>query len=262
MNASETFPNGVPSFYDADWKFSDERLFKEAILSHSNTNISKSRFYLSWRKVIEVYSERKMTKETDKLAALRGLVKEAAIFLDDELIVGLWERRLEVELLWWVKNPKKSKRHEAFSAATWSWISINAPISYTLDGFDTLDAISSWIKIIQIEEGPVTSVSTLSGKIVVKGVLVPMHHLATREWVKTLKWRPDLEGPDWASVSCLMVAASEYYTYALGIIPIERDNAIYQRVGLICCRGDPLLMRSSLNRWWKDENKLKMITII
>jgi hypothetical protein len=236
LNASETFPNGVPSFYDADWKFPDERLFKEVILGHSNTNISKNRFYLSWRKVVEAYSERKMTKETDKLAALLGLVKEAAIFLDDRFLVGVWEKRLWAELLWWVKDPKKSKRHETFSAPTWSWVSINAAISYNLDGFDTVDAMNSCIKIVRVEEGPAASLTTLSGKIVVQGMLVPMHRLSTGEWVKTLKWRPDFEGTDSASASCLIVAASGFYAYALGIVPVEGDEGMFKRVGLICCR--------------------------
>lgn len=151
LNASETFPDGIPDFYHAKMKSLDFRLFKEAILGGSETIISHEQFHTSWMKVVEEYSERKMTRERDKLAALLGLAKEAAIFLKDEFLVGLWRSRLWRNLLWWVKELDTCIRPQNFTAPTWSWASINAPISYELLGLDRDVDIDQCIETIHVE---------------------------------------------------------------------------------------------------------------
>lgn len=55
VNASETFPDGIPGFYDADLNLMDGRLFKEAITGGSKTPVSHERFYTSWKKIVEAY---------------------------------------------------------------------------------------------------------------------------------------------------------------------------------------------------------------
>ena len=71
--ASESFPGGIPGFYDTDLKLEDLRFFKDVVLGASNHLPSQVRLYESWKKVVETYSEREMTKETDKVAALLGV---------------------------------------------------------------------------------------------------------------------------------------------------------------------------------------------
>lgn len=174
LNASETFPGGIPGFYDADMQRLDFRLLKEAIIGGSETIISHERFYTSWKRVVEEYSKRKMTRETDKLVALLGVAKEAAIFLKDEFLVGLWKSRLWRDLLWWVKEPDRCIRPESFTAPTWSWASINAPISYELLGRDSDHDLEPCIEIIHVEAESNQILPLLSGKIVVRGKLVTM----------------------------------------------------------------------------------------
>lgn len=58
LNASETFPNGLPCFYDADLKLMDVPLFKEAVLTGSTNLANSQRFYNSWKEIVEDYSAR------------------------------------------------------------------------------------------------------------------------------------------------------------------------------------------------------------
>ncbi|KAH6662760.1 hypothetical protein B0J14DRAFT_610135 [Halenospora varia] len=245
LNASETFPNGIPGFYDADLQLPDERVFKEAILNTGNTTISQSRFYTSWMKIVEAYSERQMTKETDKLVALLGVVKEAAIVFEDSFIVGLWRKRLMSDLLWWVKSPDKSTRPSAFSAPSWSWVSLNAAISYGLGGFDAFDEINYCIKSYNVEAESNPTVAHLSGQLTVDGKLFPLrpksHGDTHRSPDQTPEpsWMEDFEGTDTSQVECLIVAVSIHYIYALGLLPIEGQSGFYKRVGLVHWRANP-----------------------
>lgn len=100
INASETFPAGIPTFYDTDLRQRDLRVFKEAMrreyasLRPLPRESDRLRFYHYWRKVVENYSARDITKDGDKLMALAGIAKGAAKLLDDRLVVGLWKRQI------------------------------------------------------------------------------------------------------------------------------------------------------------------------
>jgi len=270
LNASETFPNGIPGFYDADLQLPDERLFKEAILNTSNTKISQSRFYTSWMKIAEAYSERQMTKETDKLAALLGVVKEAAIVFDDSFVVGLWRKRLMPDLLWWVRSPDKSKRPTAFSAPSWSWLSLNAAISYELGGFDTADEIDYCIKSYDVVAELNPTVAHLSGQLMVEGKLFPLRPEGHSDALRVPgqapepSWMEDIEGTDASQVRCLIVAVSTHYIYALGLLLVGGD--LYKRVGLVHWRNDPERVGwDRVKGKWQvsvEKRELKKITIV
>jgi hypothetical protein len=87
----------------------NKRLIREAIFGGTSEIITRERFYASWKALVEAYSTRMITRETDKLAALLGFVKQAASFIDDDFMVRLWKKRIHRDLLWWVKEPDKSR---------------------------------------------------------------------------------------------------------------------------------------------------------
>ncbi|ERF76416.1 hypothetical protein EPUS_06974 [Endocarpon pusillum Z07020] len=271
LNASETFPDGIPDFYDAKMKSLDFRLFKEAILGGSETNISHEQFHTSWMKVVEEYSERKMTRERDKLAALLGVAKEAAIFLKDEFLVGLWRSRLWRHLLWWVKEPDMCIRPRNFTAPTWSWTSINAPISYELLGLDRDVDVYQCIETIHVEAESNQTLPLLSGKLVVRGKLVPMMAQGPQDAsgssalanLPAPMWREDIVGTDPASVQCLIVAVSSCYVYALGLVALEDAEHHYNRVGMVNWRARPRVF--GWDEWtgkWGDAGELETITCL
>ncbi|KAH8888138.1 HET-domain-containing protein, partial [Thozetella sp. PMI_491] len=78
----------------------------------------------SWWTCVEDYSNRKLTKESDKFAALAGLIK--AFPLDAKPIAGLWEDDIHFGLLWCTRGP--ATRCGMDGIPTWSWASVNSPV--------------------------------------------------------------------------------------------------------------------------------------
>ncbi|KAF2116957.1 heterokaryon incompatibility protein-domain-containing protein [Lophiotrema nucula] len=88
-----------------------------------------------WYHTVEEYTRRSLTHQSDKLPALAGIVKqfqaerESGIFLN-----GLFAKHLPSSLLWTVVRDPYSQpgfsRQESYRAPSWSWASINGPVSY------------------------------------------------------------------------------------------------------------------------------------
>jgi hypothetical protein len=267
LNASETFPNGLPGFYDADLKLMDMRLFKEAVLTGSADLIKSQRFYNSWKEIVEEYSSRQMTKETDKLAAILGLAKEAAFGLKDTFLLGLWKGHLHRDLLWWVKDPETASRPATFKAPSWSWASINAPISFELRGRDYDRRVGNCINIILTEVESDQTLPNLTGKLIVRGKLFPLVP-EKLEFVlppgrSPPSWKEDMEGVDPASVKCLIVLATEHYIYGLGLVPLDDIGRNHKRVGIVDWRIDPREFGYDINKLsWNDESEMRTIIIL
>lgn len=88
--------------------------------------------YLAWSKAIAPYSQRKMSKSLDKLAAIAGYANYCQKIISCKYMYGLWEDYLCDELLWMVQdplidNPTPVRRVEN-RAPSWSWASIDGPV--------------------------------------------------------------------------------------------------------------------------------------
>jgi hypothetical protein len=83
--------------------------------------------YTLWDFVMDAYSRSKLTyPKKDKIIALTAMSKQTS--LNDDLVAGLWRKRLPFQLLWEVvKYDPKSQRPE-YQAPSWSWASLNVPI--------------------------------------------------------------------------------------------------------------------------------------
>ncbi|KAF1809705.1 HET-domain-containing protein [Eremomyces bilateralis CBS 781.70] len=132
---------------------------------------NKARLYDEWRVLVPEYTSRSLTVESDKLAALSGLVTRFQNLMtqvageSDACLAGLWSGNLAAELAWlpsdghaqslWLKSSdgkedpelptnaaeierwvaekvSKHKRRtpETYIAPSWSWASIQGPVSY------------------------------------------------------------------------------------------------------------------------------------
>lgn len=98
-----------------------------------------------WYGLIEDYSSRYLTKETDKLPALAGL---ALKFCEDQnpgkYLAGIWSSHLPSALLWKImphhSRPRDQytdglaafhpRRPQQYRAPSWSWASIDGKVSY------------------------------------------------------------------------------------------------------------------------------------
>ena len=76
-------------------------------------------------------------------------------------------------------------------------------------------------------------------------------------------WREDIGGIDSTLVRCLIMAASEYYVYALGLLALEGLENHYKRVGMIDWRAPPRKFGWDFDKKeWRDEQELETVIIL
>ncbi|KAL3426417.1 heterokaryon incompatibility protein [Phlyctema vagabunda] len=98
----------------------------DEILAPSGPVASRDR----WYELMEDYSFRALTQETDKLPALSGLARYYQdIFSGSKYIAGIWSTHLPAALLW--RNVYGTiQKSSTYIAPTWSWASARGRISY------------------------------------------------------------------------------------------------------------------------------------
>jgi len=258
-NASESFPDGIPEFYDPDTNRTSLRHFKQLIFHHPLAINPETAGYHLWRRVVVDYSARKMSKESDKLIAISGLAQQVASCFNDRLVAGLWERWLWRDLLWYVVDVQSAQRPVSFSAPSWSWASVNAQISYELRGTDAEHLLIRLIQIVDVNDhaADLNDIATsVHGSIAVRGTLVPLKAIYDNEWdaspplrstrqdprsspvwiFSARVWPDVLSSVDLASVQCLIIAASSNTVYALALqhsASPEHKPSLYRRIGLV-----------------------------
>lgn len=98
-----------------------------------------------WRALVEEYSKRSLTHQTDKLNAISGLAKMVACVrkdangVVDTYLAGMWKSEFISDLTWRVVSAAKDSGNEAYRAPSWSWASINGAVQYEFD-----DVLSTW----------------------------------------------------------------------------------------------------------------------
>ncbi|KAI6342350.1 hypothetical protein MCOR07_009990 [Pyricularia oryzae] len=60
--------------------------------------------YLLWGEIVEMYCKTRLTKQTDRLVALSGLVKAYSTYINDTYVGGMWKKSLESELMWFKEH--------------------------------------------------------------------------------------------------------------------------------------------------------------
>nr|ADT63861.1 HET domain protein pin-c3 [Neurospora discreta] len=85
-----------------------------------------------WWAVVFDYSQRQLTKDTDKLAALSGMAQfyQQNHFPHAQYVAGLWSSRLKEELFWEVEDKSRASRPADYVAPSWSWASVNGGVSF------------------------------------------------------------------------------------------------------------------------------------
>ena len=114
----------------------------------------------SWYAIIEDYTRRALTVPRDKLVAIAGLARRAHQTLKGEYLAGLWSTQLHVGLLWMIDEHASAMRAPNYRAPSWSWASMDGPVSWTLiDGYVQSDdgfvesAIELLASSIQLDSG-------------------------------------------------------------------------------------------------------------
>ena len=117
--ASETFPNGAPRFYNE----------RNVLLNHSMITPMRSTMDIHrlWGDLCEMYSEKKLSKSTDKLVAISGLAKEFQKLLPDDIYFsGMWWSTFPLCLRW--KSRGRPIQEDLLEVPSWSWASIDGEV--------------------------------------------------------------------------------------------------------------------------------------
>jgi len=92
----------------------------------------------AWTQVVKRYSQRRLTREQDKLPALAGIAAHFSSISEDKTsnpgkryLAGLWSTDIVKHLCWRVAyQGSPGARPMKYRAPTWSWASIDGPITF------------------------------------------------------------------------------------------------------------------------------------
>jgi hypothetical protein len=130
---TEQWPKGIPFEADGHINIDDTLLDDwQVMLQPEDTYREKSD---AWASIVEKYSKRVFTYNTDKLAGISGIAREVQEVTGDEYLAGIWKVDLLDQLLWAVCDPNSSSRIQPYTAPTWSWASINGTIRHMFREF-------------------------------------------------------------------------------------------------------------------------------
>ncbi|RSL95756.1 hypothetical protein CEP52_011912 [Fusarium oligoseptatum] len=81
---------------------------------------------VNWQGVVREFTNRLITKDTDRLPALSGIAALAKPNAADDYLAGIWKSNLPSSLVW-TRLDEGSMRRQEYYAPTWSWASIIGP---------------------------------------------------------------------------------------------------------------------------------------
>lgn len=82
-------------------------------------------------RLVEIYSGRTLTFESDKLPALSGLCERLHRYIGGDYLAGIWTHGLASGLLWTAKARKQSCKHaRTVQAPSWSWAAYNGSVMF------------------------------------------------------------------------------------------------------------------------------------
>lgn len=111
----------------------------------SNRAVTSREPHGSWYRMIETYTKRQLTEESDKLPAISGVARRFAAICNDAYVGGLWANDLPAGLMWSATGfltPYGTKGHLPRPAhpraPTWSWASVDGAVHYLCSPFDQI----------------------------------------------------------------------------------------------------------------------------
>ncbi|KAE8359478.1 heterokaryon incompatibility protein-domain-containing protein [Aspergillus caelatus] len=92
--------------------------------------------YRGWYEMIEEYTQRSITHQSDRFPALSGVANAIAQTSRDVYLAGLWRKGLVEGLLWCAMNRDEPlKKPTSYRAPSWSWASAEGPVQFIVYHF-------------------------------------------------------------------------------------------------------------------------------
>ncbi|CAH0024515.1 unnamed protein product [Clonostachys rhizophaga] len=289
--ASESWPYGTSNFSpsssvsrkDADMIMHGLSLDKLKKTPGGSTDATTQIYHTElWADLVAKYSSCKFTKNEDKLVAMSGVAKvfRQSLHEGDRYLAGLWRSELP-KLLCWRRSVRRNEsdivatrtRPSEYRAPSWSWASIDGPISYSflhrganIGGRSKVLLMEHLAEIINAFTVPLDKDDTAQvshGVLTIRGRLQPFRLLSAQganirfEIGGEVRFSPDsrfivdallneneqLEGMElWALLArCYIVNAGFVDLSFLECIVLRRQDETqnYQRVGIFTtCYGE------------------------
>ncbi|KAE9367568.1 hypothetical protein N431DRAFT_513990 [Stipitochalara longipes BDJ] len=178
-SVSSNRPTGILGDFSPGFVHSNNRELKRFLLN-SNALVPSEGSYWLWRRAVQSYTKRKLTKESDRLIAFEGITRQMTSLLDDECILGIWKNDALRSLVWFVEPSDKEKYPGlGVEGPSWSWISVNSPVQYRLwhpyeryvDGRGESMSKKATILELSAERKNPLGFDKFSGKLTVVGAL-------------------------------------------------------------------------------------------
>lgn len=136
------------------------RCGRDSVVAHSTALKLTSSDYSrdEWRKLVESYSNRSLTRPEDKLPAMAAITAHLSQEWHQSptnFLAGIWRQDLICGLLWYPANIGPHYRASAYVAPSWSWASIIGGVEYP-----SLLHMNQWkffttMKVLEAETTPV-----------------------------------------------------------------------------------------------------------
>jgi hypothetical protein len=227
----------------------------------------------TWHGIVERYFHRSLTKLSDFLPALSGIVCRMQKFGAGEYLAGLWKESLLEDLLWSGSSPLTS-RAQPYRAPTWSWASLKVPdgkfncLHFWCTSYDLVTVYTQVLDARCIPSGRDPTGGVASGYITLAGQMLPAVWKSKPRWDGNLVDELEIHGADLWSVSldveldpkqneCFYALLIASYGTRAGVKPdliglllrkLNHNGHMYEKVGLFqffsCWRLDLALVLS------------------
>lgn len=143
-----------------------------------------------WAQIVTESTERMTTHQTDRLPAIAGLAAEMQKTIGIKYLAGLWERHLDVSLLWHCRDGQRDGASTEYSgrgeaspnvmspvtqdyAPSWTWASVTGPIVMNAKYIEPTEAPLPLWRVLATEFSP-TSLNIYGpgkGALTIQGIL-------------------------------------------------------------------------------------------
>src|SRR5437773_3949380 len=105
-----------------------ERSVGNAIFSDDRKKLLD--LYKDWYALVNEYSSRDITKETDIFPALSGVARRFQQATKDTYLAGLWRNDIQRGLLWSDGWWPGRRRRACYIGPSWSWASVKSEVQF------------------------------------------------------------------------------------------------------------------------------------
>ncbi|KAE8378037.1 heterokaryon incompatibility protein-domain-containing protein [Aspergillus bertholletiae] len=182
--------------------------------------------YRGWYEMVEEYTQRSITHQSDRFPALSGVADAVAQTSRDKYLAGIWRQGLVEGLLWCALNGQESLKPTSYRAPSWSWASAEGPVQFIVyhflercrwkRGIADYEQLATFVDCDVTKDGPDIYGALSSGYLRVHAPLLPVKRLCPTDNNPSFpeELLPPLRNPTVENVVELDVGNQSFYLNA------------------------------------------------